>query len=216
MSQQQDWRTLREFYPDPELRHRVHYAFAHIFLPRYVRQNPHGFFGYLYDQTTPLLPMEPTLFIHTRWYAIFEPRAGLVTPESVFAPINTVHVFRRVSDLSMSLQTVSNARAALVQMPAPERATEAYFVCVVDAGPAARVFTLEAECPTSAQTGNQGLVCEWTAEGRHDNFGLGITVDSGSFLRSLEMLLRSPDLLPRASFTRSEDGSRGFTLSVRF
>src|SRR3954447_13163538 len=98
IKQQEDWRTLREFYPDPELRHRAHYAFAHAFLPKYVWQNPFAFFGYLYDQSPSEGPMEPTLFLHSRWHTIFEPAAGFVARESVdpFAPGRTVHISRRV------------------------------------------------------------------------------------------------------------------------
>jgi hypothetical protein len=72
---QEDIRTLRDFYPDPILRHQVHYAFAHRFLPQYVQQNPYAFFSYLYHQDSSGGEMGPTRFIHSRWSAIFE--AGL-------------------------------------------------------------------------------------------------------------------------------------------
>src|SRR6516164_6768980 len=70
---QEDTRTLREFYPDSAMRHRVHYTFAHRFLPQYVHQNPYAFFKYLYAENR----QEPTRFIQSRWSMIYEEMLGL-------------------------------------------------------------------------------------------------------------------------------------------
>ena len=197
----EDSRTLREFYPEPTLRHQVHYAFAHQFLPQYVQQNPFAFFSYLYNQNLPGGPIEPTRFIHSRWSMIFLSRAGLEWGG-----------FRRVTDLSMSIQELGGRASALVQMPPPEESPEAYFVCVVSfARPAAfllpapeasscphdfraRVFTLEAHAHGD---GNNGLMCEWTKEAKHENFGVAVPADRIAFLSALESLLASPNMQSR-------------------
>jgi hypothetical protein len=198
---QEDSRTLREFYPDPTLRHGVHCAFAHRFVPQYVQQNPYAFFSYLYRRDSPGGPMDPTRFIHSRWSAIFEPEAGL-TAEEDQDPLGARVVLRRVTDLSMSVQELGARASALIEMPTPEQPPEAHFVCVVLLAPAsdagiwprdvqARVFTLEesSERPES----KTGLVCEWTSEGTHRNYGVGIPVNREAFLRAVTAVLLAQD-----------------------
>ena len=41
-------RSCQEFYPDPETRQKVHYLFAHRFLPEYFFFNPRGVVGSVY------------------------------------------------------------------------------------------------------------------------------------------------------------------------
>lgn len=149
--------------------------------------------------------MDPTRFLHSRWHGIFEPAVGLVPKESVelFTPGKTVYTFRRVSDLSMSLHNVGGDRAALVQMPPPERSPEAYFVCVVENG--ARIFTLEAEA--SDEHPGEGIVCEWTKEGEHRNFGIGVPANQEAFLKAVTALVQAPGARAAASCTPRTDGA---------
>ena len=112
----EDSRMFREFYPHSGMRYQVHYEFAHRFLPHYVHQNPYAFFSYLFRQDLPGGAMEPTRFIHSRW-TMFEEMAGLIPREK--DPIKDGMIFRRVFDLSMSIQEVADRPVALVQMPAP-------------------------------------------------------------------------------------------------
>lgn len=175
----EDNRRLREFYPDPARRHQVHYAFAHQFLPQYVHRNPRAFFSYLYRADMPGGALEPVRFIHSRW-TMFEEMVGLVEPEN--EPIDEGMVFRRVSDLTLSLRELDGRAAVLVQMPLPEAPTEAFFVGIVLLAPAvgwatwspdvqARVFTLEARAQSAVRVGAMALICEWTQTGGHHNWG---------------------------------------------
>ena len=198
---QEDSRTLREFYPDPTLRHQVHYAFAHRFVPQYVQQNPCAFFSCLYNQDLPGGAQDPTRFIHSRWSANFEEMIGLAGPPG--DPFGQDMVFRRVTDLTMSIQELAGRASALIEMPTPEQPVEAYFACIVFQGcPSlasswprdlpARVFTLEAEFSDRPE-GKTGIVCEWTKGGEHRNFGLGVRADRNAFLRAVASLLEAPE-----------------------
>jgi hypothetical protein len=212
---QEDSRALREFYPDPALRHQVHYAFAHRFLPQYVQQNPYAFFSYIFRQDMPGGAMEPTRFIHSRW-TMFEEMVGLIQRES--DPFRDGMVFRRVADLTMSTQEVAGRPVALVQMPTPEQPVEVFFVAVaLLASPAhpgswprdvqARVFTLEAEFSEHPGEGTTGVVCEWTKEGEHRNFGFGVRAERDAFLRAVTAALQASDAPARASFTPPNEGA---------
>ena len=193
----EDTRTFKQFYPDQTLRHKVHYAFAHSFVPQYVFQNPFAFFSYLYRQDLPGGAMEPCRFIQSRWATMFERALGLTEK---FQAGDQGPVFRRVSDLSMSVQTLGGRASALIQLPPPENPTEAYFVCAVLMAPAAscstwprdtaaRIFTLEAMMPDASMRGNGGILCEWTKTGSHQNMGLAIPAQAGPFLEALESVL---------------------------
>lgn len=191
---QEDCRTLEEFHPDPLGYHRMHCAFAHQFLPQYVHQNPHGFFSYLYNQQLPGGVMDPTTFIQSRW-SMFTDMIGGPAPGPK-GPFPSDLVFRRVTDLSMSIQEVNDQASALVAMPRCYRPPEAYFVCIVlDAIAAhvgswphdvpARVFTLE----FGSTQQPAGVICEWTAAGQHMNFGQGVPTDRESFLQAVSEVL---------------------------
>ena len=119
--------------------------------------------------------MDPTRFIQSR-FAIFEESAGLVQVES--EPSEATTVFRRVSDLAMTVHEAGGSPAALVQMPPAARPAEAFFVAavllVLSARPEiwppnaqARVFTLEAQFFEHPGADNRGVLCEWTANGEH-------------------------------------------------
>jgi hypothetical protein len=209
---QEDCRLFREFYPDPEVRHEVHYVFTHKFLPWYVHQDPYSFFYHFMREDQPGGPTEPTRFIHARW-AMFErmsqlvPAGGDLLKEGI--------VFRRVSDLAMSTHEVAGNAVALVKMPKPEQELEAFFVAIAllasPARPAswhrdvqARVFTLEKEDPGAADA---GVFCEWTQDGEHRNFALQIVAEPGAFLRTIEAALQAPEAAWPAGFKLGQDGA---------
>lgn len=204
----EDSRKFNEFYPDPVQRHKVHYWFAHQFLPKYVQQNPYAFFSYLFRKDLPGCPMEPTRFIQSRWL-MFEQDAKLVP--IVGDPVNGGFVFRRIAELSMSLQVVADKPVALVQMPKPEMPASAFFIAVVLlASPAnpqswprdvqARVFTLEDVDADLSKAHEHGVVCEWESGGKHNNFGILIHADRDAFLRVVAAVLRSPAAPSAGSF----------------
>jgi hypothetical protein len=188
--------TFREFYPEGGLRFKIHYAFAHKFLPQYVWQNPHAFFSYLYADDMPGGPMEPTRFIQSRWSAIFEKAVGVTSQDS--------REFRRVSDLSMSIQELDGRPSALVQMPTPEGSVQAFFVCIVllarelaavswRTDVEARVFTLEMKEQQHSGDKAVGVICEWTSDGTHQNSGYVIPAERDLFLRGVAALLAPPE-----------------------
>lgn len=186
-------RTLREFYPDPTIRHQVHYGFGHKFLPQYVHQNPFAFFSYLFRRDMPGGRMEPTRFVQSRW-AMFEEMAGLVQQEK--GSSNDGMAFRRVSDLEMTIADVCGRPAALVQMPAPERPNEAFFLCAVlltDSDPTvwrpdvqARVFTLEASFERNEFGREIGILCEWASDGKHKNHAIETPAEREALLCAVE------------------------------
>lgn len=196
----EDLRTFAQFYPEPEARHRVHYRFAHRFLPEHVHQNPFAFLTAVFRHFTPGPPPDGTRFIQSRWSMIFEPWWDQMP--------NPPTVFRRVTDLSLSRHAVAGKPVALIQMPAPEAMVEAFFVAVVlladvrtpehwspDAH--ARVFTLEM---LDERDRTRAVVCEWTREGVHCNYGVKIAPDREAFLPVIATLLGTPETLPSASF----------------
>jgi hypothetical protein len=158
-----DWDPLIAFFPDASRRHQVHYEFAHRFLPRYVHDDPSGFFR-------PICQEAPTLFIHMTWN-MFLQMAGLIRGNRL----------RRVSGLTMDLQRLAGRLVALIEMPTPEAPNQAFFVApalLAESLPpaprstnvSARVFTLEAERKETGVAG-EAIVGEWTREGRHRNYG---------------------------------------------
>ncbi len=186
-------RTLREFYPEPSLRHQVHYSFAHRFLPQYIHDNPYRFFSYLYRQDMPGGPMEPTRFIQSRWM-MFEQTAGLVNPGSDAADEGIG--FRRVSDLRMSLHELGGRAGALIEMPPAEQPAEACFIAAVllaagtDATAwapdvRARVFTLEAMAGEPSGLAKACVICEWTSDQQHRNSRMTAPPDGAAFLRAV-------------------------------
>jgi hypothetical protein len=184
----EDIRSLADMYPDPDVRHKIHYTFAHRFLPQYIHSNPQAFFTYLYPQDIGDGVMEPVRFIQSRW-TMFEEELGLLP----IKPLEEGMLLRRITDLSMSLHEVTGSPVAFIQMPTPERPAEAFFVAAVlltsTKSPKqwardiqARVFTLEAEISSD---GKEGLLCEWDRGGRHLNYGVGVAVERVALLEAL-------------------------------
>jgi len=209
MGFKEDKRALREFYPDSNQRHRVHYGFAHQFLPPYVHRDPNLFFSYLLRRDMPGGPMEPNRFIHSRWI-MFEEAAKLVPGGC--DPSRSDFVFRRVSDLSLSMIDLGSRPAVLVQMPSPEQVAEAFYVAAVllsesrrpESWPPdvpARVFTLEEMFPDNSNPIRRGVLCEWTKEGQHRNLGMGVPFERDAFLRAVASALQSPERPAAGTFT---------------
>jgi hypothetical protein len=169
-SVQEICRSLKEFYPDPEMRRRVHYSFAHRFLPEYLFSNPRGVVGGVYIEPN----IDCTKYVQARWQ-MMEERAGLAEQQ---APHVRPLRFRRVTDLSAWKQEICGHPALWVKMPDPESSPQAYFVSAVllvsatkpfeewpkDAS--GRLFTLER---TVDDRGPNGVLCEWDRDGRHHN-----------------------------------------------
>lgn len=184
-----DIRPFNDFYPDPEDRFRIHYAFAHQFLPKYVHRSPQPVFKAVYDLSIiePGLRHDyPDRFVHARWN-LMELTAGLIEPPDPAKP----PVLRRVKELKSWLAEVSGRRALLIEMPQPERTPHAYFVGIVEVGPAARVFALEMLDPNGEPNavqpdGPRGVLCEWTRELKHLNLGHLVRPTRTDFVAAIE------------------------------
>ena len=83
-------KPLQEFYPDAAQRQKLHYHFAHRWLPAYVWSDPARFFGYFQRKE-----QEPAKFIQARWQ-IMEQQLGLALYPTEELPT----VIRRVSDFT--------------------------------------------------------------------------------------------------------------------
>jgi hypothetical protein len=206
-------RPLAGFYPDPEQRYNVHYAFAHRFLPRYVHENPRAFFYRRYGGSAAGdVPVDCTRFIHSRWRLM----------EGMFAGAPIVgETFRRITDLTARFETLNGQPVAVITMPVPDRPVGAYFVAVVLLAPAvdpeawtektkARVLTLECTDPGP----DVGALCEWEEGGRHAYSGRLLAVDREVFLAAVADYLKVADPTPAATFTPKpgSPGEIGLTL----
>ena len=182
--------SLNAFYPDPEVRRKAHYAFAHRFLPEYFFCNPRGVVGSVYIEQH----IDCTKFIQARWQ-MMEERAGLVEQQPRHArPLR----FRRVTDLSAWKQEICRHPALWVKMPEPEHSPQAYFVSAVllvsasrpfDEWPGdavGRLFTLER---TVDNHGSNGVLCEWDRSGDHHNFGALAAVTPVGFVGAVAEVL---------------------------
>lgn len=202
----EECRTLAEFYPEPEARYGVHYAFAHRFLPQYVHENPRAFFyGRYGGSAAGDAPVDCTRFIQSRWRMMEGMIAGALPGET----------FRRVTDLTARFQALNGQPVAVITMPVPDRPVGAYFVAVVLLAPAgdpeiwaentkARVITLECTVDGPAV----GILCEWTEGGTHANSGRLLKIDLETFLAAVAEYLQVANPTPAAAFT-PKSGSGG-------
>lgn len=212
---QEDPRTFKNFYPEPGIRHQVHRAFVHRFLPLQVHQSPRDFGSIFFETIAAGRPMDPDRFIHNVW-GYFEKSTGLV-PEEPHPERNGL-VFRRVTDLSMSLLGIHGKTAFLVRMPKPERILEAYFVAIVFLTDGmqvrswpkdlkARVITLEDSELERPDGLARGVLCEWDAQGKHLNYWEVVQASQEAFVQAVTQLLGNPDRAPQASFTPPREGA---------
>jgi hypothetical protein len=213
-------KAFREFYPDPAQRQKLHYCFAHVWLPDYARQDPARFFGYFQRGEA-----NPNRFIRSR-FQIMEYEMGLTPPP---LPSGQWATHRLMTDLQLwvcappawaspDLQLPAGGLPAgvtglaVVQMPAPEVMTHAYFVAVIALSDplftdstkitAARAFTLEKRQGVEGA----GVLCEWLHPGTKDRihwkYPSLVAVDRHAFAAAVLASLRegeakaaeSPDL----------------------
>lgn len=202
---------LIEFHPDSDTREKLLHDFAHNFLPHYVHQNPHAFFSYLYRPEGAGDAMDPTRFIQSRW-AMFERKADVVP-----RPHMENMVFRRVTDLSMSLHQIAGMPVTLIQMPVPEAPLEAFFIGVVLLAPAGapeawtadvrvRIFTLEAEMDWQPGGTPKGMLCEWVGASEHRCLGMIVAAETDAFLQVMAEMLTAPGEQITVGFTPPKAG----------
>jgi hypothetical protein len=180
-------RTLEQFFPDAGVRHRLHYGFAHRYLPQYVHESPEGALRFFCrdGQADPPAPgRDITINVQARWH-VFEGHMGVEE-----APAGAFAAPRWVSNLRASMLRIANRPAVLVEMPAPERVPQAFFVGIVFDLPTARVFTLERfQVQEGTNPCKPGLLCEWGSDETHANSGRIVPSDAGAFAAAVGALI---------------------------
>jgi hypothetical protein len=153
-----------------------HYAFAHQALRAVALDNPLGCLAVLASpDARPFLAdlvRSVTEFCRDRG---MEPSAGLA-----------------VDDLTVHRVRALGHPCAVVEMPAPRAAAEAHYVAIAltaepSENPEARYFTLEKGLQLDGAA--RAVLCEWTADGTHRNYGDGPPLGVERFLRAIEDLL---------------------------
>lgn len=79
-----------------------------------------------------------------------------------------------VEGLAVSPSMLAGRRAVVITLPAPEAPSEAWFVALVGPSPTddPRYLTLERSVSLAAEPGpDPVMLCEWTADGKHVNYG---------------------------------------------
>jgi hypothetical protein len=163
----EDIRSFQEFYPSPMRLERVIYSFAHIFLPRFLRENPWRFFDSIFGCQASVDHTIPQRIIQTYWMR-FEETVGVKPAVSLDEKI-----FRRMSDLHVSCCEVAERPLVLIKMPEPESLPKAVYVGIVLSVPSAdpqhwpteakaRYFTLDRSHREIPPT-DQSAFCEWGA-----------------------------------------------------
>ncbi len=153
-----------------------HYAFAHQALRAVALEDPLGCLAVLASaDARPFLAAlvrSVTDFCRDRNVG---PTAGLTA-----------------DDLAVHRVRALGHPCAVVEMPAPRAAAEAHYVAVAltaepSENPEARYFTLEKGLQLDGEA--RTVLCEWTADGTHRNYGDGPPLGVEPFVRAIEGLM---------------------------
>ncbi len=101
-----------------------------------------------------------------------------------------------IEDVTIECREVAGMNAVIVIMPPPEDMSEAHFVGIVPTvnvismdpavQPTFEYFVLE---KTESCTGSGTMLCKWTHDGRHLNFGPGPKTTVDGFVKAMEETL---------------------------
>jgi len=161
-----------------------HYTFAHTALPQVAFQDPLSVLSVLGSQ-------DADAFLAELWSLVDRTLAedGIETDLSA-------------EDLHVHRAGVGGRPCAIVQMPEPIAVTEAHFVAIVslstfkeiqagDGHVEIRYFTLERG--VSLERGEpRTVLCEWTSDGTHANFGDGPPAELDAFIEAIALRI-DPD-----------------------
>jgi hypothetical protein len=144
-----------------------HYLYAHRVLPTLFYQNPQQFLS--------ILTMDGIAFLRFFWDRTLQDHGD----EPHTPPQGMNYETRALDDGTL---------IAIIELPQPERMAEAYFVAAVfrDAAsqPLMRYFTLEYGMHILDNT-PRTVLCEWTLDGKHLNFGDGPEPKSKAFFDAI-------------------------------
>lgn len=144
-----------------------HYLYAHRVLPTLFYQNPQHFLS--------ILITDGIAFLRFFWDRTLQDQGD----EPRTPPQGMNYETRGLDDGTV---------IAIIELPPPERMAEAYFVAAVfheaDPHPLMRYFTLELGLSLFENT-PRTVLCEWTADGKHLNFGDGPAPESKPFFDAI-------------------------------
>jgi hypothetical protein len=157
-----------------------HYTLAHYALRSAAFQHPLAFLGVLASPEAPQFLAEIMQSVSNHCAAR--------EPKPDFA----------VADLTVQKTRVGRYPCAVVVLPRPRAMAEAFFVAAVlladpdqdmpdPSGVALRYFTLEKGFALDG--GSRTVLCEWTAEGSHVNYGDGPAPEVEAFIGAVAGLL---------------------------
>lgn len=163
---EQFWTSLEQSRP-----REWHYAFAHHELPGRVLAAPARLRDRLGDEEAT------RTFVMTALYAAAD-QSGLGEDELAQWAAQT-----KVSRIFWNPETQRGMESVFVELPEPTSSPEAYFVAIVLRSVK---DTVEAEYFTLERTdGNRAVLCGWTADRQHLNFGIHVKPDFDAFLAAV-------------------------------
>jgi hypothetical protein len=146
-----------------------HYMYAHRVLPSLFFQDPERFLEILKKEGIPFL-------------RFFWDKLGSSLDAGDTHPMHGVNYETRVLE--------NGTVITLIELPKPEHVTEAYFVALVFRPLGAsgesiqRYFTLEYGM-SLFESGERSVLCEWTIDNRHVNYGDGPEPASQAFFTTV-------------------------------
>ena len=165
--------------PGPEISgSRHHYVLGHIALRQICKANPLGFFGAMASE-------DRDQFCRDVWKTVCE------HCDETGQPAFTI------SDVKISTVRVADFPTILIRMPDPLNTAEAHLIAIVlklkrdITTPPDNIefayFTLEKG--VDADGGRRTVLCSWSMDDSHSNYGDGPPVDESRFLQAVEGLL---------------------------
>ncbi|MDK2124067.1 hypothetical protein [Parachitinimonas caeni] len=155
----------------------VHYVFAHQALRQLCQEDPLRFFAIIGSE-------EQMDFLAWAWG---------VTEKNVGEKADGY----RVEEVAVTRGRILDRPGIIVQLPQPRATAEAHFVGIVldvplsEASPPEKVgfryFVLE--CGTHLDGTERTVLCEWTADGDHRNYGDGPAITVQDFVAAIEKRL---------------------------
>lgn len=144
-----------------------HYFYAHRVLPTLFFQNPQQFLS--------ILTNDGLAFLRFFWDRTFENESA----DDIVPPDGMNYETRALEDGTI---------ITIIELPEPDRVAEAYFVAPVfrevAEQPLMRYFTLELGA-SALDNRKRTVLCEWTSDGKHLNFGDGPEPKSKAFLDAI-------------------------------
>jgi len=157
---------------------RHHYALGHIALRQICKANPLGFFGAMASE-------DRDMFCREVWDSVCKHCAPTGKPAF------------DIGDVRISTMRLADYPTILIRMPPPANIAEAHLIAIVLKVPRDAAtppdnaefayFTLEKGIDENGA--ERTVLCSWSLDDTHSNYGDGPPVDDGEFLAAVEKML---------------------------